>query len=118
MRGGLRALGLTLWLTAAWPVAAQDDEQLAAWREQLDRAEAEFASARQRAAAAEAAYVDMRHDRSIRGPEKAQIIAERGEAKQALADAEANLALVRDDARREGAPPQWTLPDPPAEAAD
>jgi septal ring factor EnvC (AmiA/AmiB activator) len=120
MLRALRALGLVLWLAAATPVpaAAQSDEQLAAWREQLDRAEAEVANARQRAAAAEAAYVNMRHDRSIRGSEKSEIIAALGEAKRELADAEANLAVMREETRREGAPAQWTVPDPPAEAAD
>jgi recombinational DNA repair ATPase RecF len=118
MRRGLRALGFALWLAAAGPVAAQDDEQLAAWREQLDRAEAEVATARQRAAAAEAAYVNMRHDRSVRGSEKSEVIAKRGEARQELADAEANLAVMREEIRRDGGPPQWTVSDPPADAED
>lgn len=119
MRTWLCVLVVGLWLVAAaFPVAAQDDVQLAAWREQLDRAEAEMTSAQQRAAAAETAYVNMRHDRSVRGEEKAKIIAQRGEAARELADAQANLAAVREEARRNGAPPQWTVPDPPADGDD
>lgn len=111
-------LALGLWLGMAGPVAADDDAQLAAWREQLDRAEADVANAQQRVDASETAYVNMRHDRSVRGPEKAKVIAARGEAAEALAAAEADLDRVRDEARRAGAPPQWVIPDPPAEAAD
>jgi len=111
-------LALGLGLATVGPAAAQDDAQLAAWREQLDRAEADVANARQRVDAAETAYVNMRHDRSVRGPEKAKIIAARGEAAQGLAEAQADLDRVRDEARRAGAPPQWVIPDPPDEVGD
>jgi len=111
-------LALALGLAAAGPVAADDDAELAAWRERLDAAQAEVTTAQQRAAAADTAYVNMRHDRSIRGDEKAKIIAARSDTKQALADAKVQLDAVREEARRAGAPPQWVLPDPSEEPAD
>jgi hypothetical protein len=111
-------LVLALWLGAVRPVAADDDAELAAWRERLDAAQAEVTTAQQGAAAAAAAYQNMRHDRSIRGDEKAQIIAARTDAQKALADAQARLAALRQEAWRAGAPPQWVLPDPSEEPAD
>ena len=109
MRWLALALGLSL---GANPVGAQDDAELAAWRERLDAAQTEVTNAQQRAAAADAAYVHMRHDRSIRGDEKAQIIAARSESKRELAAAKAQLAEAQEEARRAGAPPEWVLPDP------
>ena len=94
---------------------ADDDAELASWRQRLDQAEADLDRSREQAAAAHAAYVNMRHDRSVRGPEKAKIIAERAEAEHAVADAQARLDALREEARRAGVPPAWVLPDPPAE---
>jgi uncharacterized protein (DUF3084 family) len=111
------ALALALWLGAG-AVRAADDAELAAWRQRLDAAEAEVTSAQQRSTAAEAAYSHMRHEPSIRGDEKGKIIAERSEAKQAVATAEAQLAEVREEARRAGAPLEWVLPKPSEAPAD
>jgi len=117
----MRWLGLVLvlglWLGAS-PVAADDDAELAAWRERLDAAQTEVTHAQERATAAAAAYQNMRHDRSIRGDEKAKIIAARSESQQSLADARVQLDALREEARRAGAPPAWVLPDPSDEPAD
>jgi hypothetical protein len=112
------ALALALWLVAAAPLAAADDAELEAWRKSLDAAQAELTSAQQAAAAAAVAYQNMRRDRSIRGKEKAEIVAARSDTQKALVDAQARLAASREEARRAGAPPQWVLPDPSEEPAD
>jgi uncharacterized protein (DUF3084 family) len=118
MRGVVILLGLAVWFGAIAPSAAYDDAELAAWREQLDRAEAQLANAQSRANAAEAAYVNMRHDRSVRGDDKAKVLAERTAAQRNLTTAQTDLETLREEARRAGAPPQWVLPDSPAEDAD
>lgn len=107
---GLAGLVIALGFATLAAGAAADDEQLAAWREQLDRAESQLSEAQSRARAAETAYVNMRHDRSVRGDDKARVMAERGNARRELAEAQANLDSVREQARREGAPPEWVLP--------
>jgi len=116
MRWSPLALLLGLWLVAA-PVRAGDDAQLASWKQRLEQAEADLVRSREHAAAAHAAYVQMRHDRSMRGEEKAKIIAERANSEHAAADAQARLDALREEARRAGVPPAWVLPDPPAEAS-
>jgi hypothetical protein len=114
MRWSLLALVLGVSLVAT-PLRADDDDEFAGWRQRLDQAENELGSSREQAAAAHAAYVNMRHDRSMRGPEKAKIIAARAESEHAVADAQARLDALREEARRAGVPPAWVLPDPPAE---
>jgi hypothetical protein len=114
MRWSLLALVLGVSLVAT-PLRADDDTDLESWRQRLDQAEADLDRSREQAAAAHAAYVNMRHDRSVRGPEKAKIIAGRAESEHAVADAQARLDALREEARRAGVPPAWVLPDPPAE---
>ena len=101
---------------AAAPAGAEDDADHAGWKQRLDQAEADVVRSREQAAAAHAAYANMRHDRSVRGEEKAKIIAARAESEHAVADAQARLDALREEARRAGVPPAWVLPDPPAEA--
>jgi len=72
------------------------------------------AEARSRHLAAEQAYTSMRHRPSQRGEEKAAILAERTAAEAALADAEAQLAQVLEEARRAGVPPGWIREATPA----
>ncbi len=117
----MRWLGLVLLLALAFgagPTVANDDEELAAWRQRLDASQAEVTKAEQRAAATEIAYVNMRHDRSIRGDEKAKIIAARSSTKLELAEARSRFDAVREEARRAGAPPEWVLPNPSDAPAD
>jgi len=114
MRWSLLALLLGLCLVAA-PSRADDDAELAGWRQRLDQAESDLARAHESAAAAHAAYVNMRHDRSMRGEEKSKVLAERAATEHAVGDAQARLDALREEARRAGVPPAWVLPDPPAE---
>ena len=114
MRWGLLALVLGVSLVAT-PVRADDGAEFAGWKQRLDQAKAELDRSREQATAAHAAYVNMRHDRSVRGPEKAKIIAARAETEHAVADAQARLDGLQEEARRAGVPPAWVLPDPPAE---
>ena len=116
----MRRVGLALLLGLglagfAGRVAAGDDAELEAWRQRLASAQAEFDAAQSRATAADAAYQHMRHDRSMRGDDKAKVLADRSEAQQALAEAKEQLAEVKEEARRAGAPPEWVLPDPTLE---
>jgi hypothetical protein len=112
----LLLLVIGLCLAAAAPAPADDDAELAGWKQRLEQAEQEVVKAREQAAAAHAAYAGMRHDRSVRGDEKAKIIAARAESEHAVSDAQARLHALREEARRAGVPPGWLLPDPPAEA--
>ena len=115
-RWSLLALALGLWLAAA-PLRADDDAEMTGWKQRLDQAEADLVGAREHAAAAHAAYAEMRHDRSVRGEEKAKIIADRAQSEHAVEEAQARLDALREEARRAGEPPAWLLPDPPAEAS-
>jgi hypothetical protein len=112
-RWSLFALVLGLFLAAA-PLRAEDDAELASWRSRLEQAQSDLVRAREEAAAAHAAYTKMRHDRSVRGEEKAKIIARRAETEHAAADAQARLDALREEARRAGVPPGWIPPDPAA----
>ncbi len=102
---------------AAAPARAEGDADLAGWKQRLEQAEADVVRSREQAAAAHAAYVGMRHDRSVRGEEKAKIIATRAESEHAVLDAQTRLDALREEARRAGVPPAWLLPDPPAGAS-
>ena len=114
MRCALLVMLLGLSFVAA-PARADDDAQMAAWKQRLDGAKSDLVRAREEAAAAHSAYANMRHDRSMRGEEKAKVIAARAESEHAVADAQARLDALREEARRAGVPPAWVLPDPPAE---
>jgi recombinational DNA repair ATPase RecF len=116
MRRALLALLLGLWFVAP-PLRADDDAEMAGWKQRLDQAQADLVGAREHAVAAHAAYVEMRHNRSVRGEEKAKIIAERAQSEHAVEEAQARLDALREEARRAGVPPAWVLPDPPAEAS-
>jgi len=110
-------LALVLGLLLAGPLRADDEADLASWKQRLEQAEADLVRSREQAAAAHAAYVGMRHDRSMRGEEKAKVIAERAKSEHAVADAQARFDALRDEARRAGVPPGYLPPDPPAEGS-
>jgi septal ring factor EnvC (AmiA/AmiB activator) len=111
------ALACCLWL-AAVPAQADDESELAGWKQRLEQAQADLTRSREQAAAAHAAYARMRRDRSVRGEEKAKVIAERAETEHAVSDAQARLDALREEARRAGVPAAWILPDPPASSPD
>ena len=87
-------------------------------KQRLEQAESDLVRAREQAADANASYAKMRRDRSVRGEEKAKIIAERAETEHAVSDAQARLEALREQARRAGVPPAWILPDAPASSPD
>jgi hypothetical protein len=111
------ALAGSLWLAAA-PARADDEADLAGWKQRLEQAQADLTRSREQAAAAQKAYAKMRRDRSVRGEEKAKILAERAQTEHAVGDAQARLDALREEARRAGVPPAWILPDPPASSPD
>ena len=108
------AVILALFLAAA-PLRADDEADMAGWKQRLEQAQNDVAGARAQAAAADAAYAKSRHDRSVRGEEKAKFIADRANAEHAVMDAQARLDALREEARRAGVPPAWLLTEPPAE---
>ena len=75
------------------------------WRERLLEAQERLESARERAAAAQHAYRDQRQRKRLRGEKKAKLLAELKGAEQQLAEAEAELPVLLDEARRAGVPP-------------
>jgi septal ring factor EnvC (AmiA/AmiB activator) len=114
MRARAFALGLALALCLCAPPASADEESdLAAWKQRLEEAQAQVVDAQERAGSAEVAYQRMRHDRSMRGAEKAKVMAERAESEHAVGDAKARLEALREQARRAGVPPGWIYTDPP-----
>jgi hypothetical protein len=110
-----RLLVLVIGVCLAAAPAPADDAELGGWKQRLERAEGDVVRTREDAAAAHAAYVSMRHNRSVRGEEKAKVIAARAESEHAAKDAQARLDTLREEARRAGVPPAWLLPEPPAE---
>jgi len=86
----------------------------AVWVGRVRAAYGTVAEARSRNLRAQEAYTSMRHRPSQRGGEKAAILAERTAAEAALADAEAQLAQVLEEARRAGVPPGWIREATPA----
>ena len=113
----LLILAGSFWLAAA-PVRADDESDLAGWKQRLERAESDVVRAREQAADANVSYARMRRDRSVRGEEKARVIADRAETEHAVSDSQARLEALREQARRAGVPPAWILPDPPASRPD
>jgi hypothetical protein len=81
------------------------EEEVDEWRERLLEAQARLESARERAAAAQRAYRDGRQRKRPRGEKKAELLAELEGAEQELAEAEAELPVLIDKARRAGVPP-------------
>jgi hypothetical protein len=99
---------LTIWGSALASTDAQREAVQRAHAQHVDAVEA----ARARQEAAEVSYKRMRHRNRIRGDEKAQVLAEREAAKQALAQAERDLEEFLDRARRNGVPPGWVRNNP------
>lgn len=79
-------------------------EEIDAWRDKLLDARERVDGARQQAATAEMAYRDARKRRR-RGAERADLLAALTAAEQELAEAEAALPALLEEARRAGVPP-------------
>ena len=79
-------------------------EKIEEWRETLVAAQQRVNEATEGVAAAQHAYRDARKRRR-RGAERADLLAAQGAAEQELAEAEAALPALLEEARREGVPP-------------
>ena len=78
-------------------------EEIEEWRNTLLEAEQRVETAGEEVAAAQAAFRNARH-RSRRGDERGKLRADLTAAQQELADAEANLPVLLEQARRAGVP--------------
>jgi hypothetical protein len=87
----------------AAPATGLSAEQIEDWREQLVEAEARIERAQVDAAEAQAAFRQARHRRR-RGDARGELRAEMQAAEQELADAEAALPELLEEARRAGVP--------------
>jgi chromosome segregation ATPase len=80
------------------------DEEIEAWREKLVEARERVEEAGEQLTAAQEAYRDARKRRR-RGGERAELLDALKAAEQELADAEAALPELLEEARRDGVPP-------------
>jgi hypothetical protein len=79
-------------------------EEIDKWRQTLLESRERVDGAREQFAVAQQAYRDARK-RKRRGAERAELLAAQGAAEQELAEAEAELRALLEEARREGVPP-------------
>ena len=79
-------------------------EEIAEWRQTLLEARDRVDRAREEVAVAQQAYRDARK-RNRRGAERADLLAAQGAAEQELAEAEAELPALLEEAHRAGVPP-------------
>jgi hypothetical protein len=108
-RASCAAAVLALALAAGAPLeggAAPAPEMHDVWVGRLLAARQAVEQARARQAANRSLYSRMRHS-NARGEKRGELVEERGEAKKALAEAEARLAALLEEARRAGVPPGW-----------
>jgi hypothetical protein len=85
--------------------SAGSAKEVGEWRERLLEAQQRLESARERAAATQHAYRDWRQRKRPRGEKKEELLAKLEGAEQELAEAEAELPVLLDEARRAGVPP-------------
>ena len=103
-------------LIAIWGSAlASSDADRAAFQNRHAQQVRAVEAALARQEAAEVAYQQVRHRGRIRGDAKAQVLAEREAANEALAQAEQNLEDILEQARRAGVPPGWMRNNPQLE---
>ena len=79
-------------------------EEIAEWRQTFLEARERVDGAREQVTVAQQAYRDARK-RNRRGAERADLLAAQGAAEQELAEAEAELPALLEEARRAGVPP-------------
>ena len=87
------------------PAKRAPRDEFAQWRAALIEARAQFEAARKRKAAAQQAWRRARHLQRPRGESRAGLWNELRESSVALEEARARLPLLREQARRAGAPP-------------
>ncbi len=96
------ALAALPWLVT--PASATDalDE---AWRIRIASVQQEVTDAHARAESARNTYQDWRQRKYPRGVRKEELVREVDDAEEAAREAEAKLAALLEDARRQGVPP-------------
>jgi len=108
--GWIGLLLIACWvptLAGAVTVARARPEDRAVWVERIAQTNRALFDARIAAAVAKHEYVRMRHDKSVRGSEKDEILSKQAEASQKLLTSEAILEELLQLARRSGVPPGW-----------
>lgn len=113
MRRTLLGLALVLSFAAAWPAAGDPAEPredasepvAAAWEARLAEAQAKLTTARERVATSERALTRARHRRYPRGEAFDDLVAAAADARKTLADAEAELPELLEQARSAGVEP-------------
>jgi len=105
------------------PPGRPPDSQHAMWLQRLTQARDAVEQAREAAIVSDKAYSRMRSSRKLRGEKREALVDERAQAKLDLVDAERNLDIVLEQARRAGVPPGWVREamagfDPPAAPAN
>ena len=109
-RGWIGLLLIACWvptLAAAVTVARAKPEDRAVWVERIQQTNRALFDARIAAAAAKHEYVRMRHDKSVRGGERIEVLSKQAEASQKLLAAEKILEDLLQLAHRSGVPPGW-----------
>ena len=94
-------------LAGAETVARARPEDRAVWVGRIQQTNRALFDARITAAAAKHEYMRMRHDRSVRGGEKVEVMSKQAAASQQLLAFEKALEDLLQLARRSGVPPGW-----------
>lgn len=108
--GWISLLLIACWvptLAGAVTVARARPEDRAVWVERIAQTNRALFDARIAAAVAKHEYMRMRHDKSVRGSEKVEVLSKQAEASQKLLASEAILEELLQLARRSGVPPGW-----------
>ena len=108
--GWIGLLLIACWvpsLAGAVTVARARPEDRAVWVERIAQTNRALFDARIAAAVAKHEYMRMRHDKSVRGSEKVEVLSKQAEASQKLLASEAILEELLQLARRSGVPPGW-----------
>ena len=108
--GWISLLLIACWvptLAGAETVARSRPEDRAVWVERIQQTNRALFDARISAAAAKHEYMRMRHDKSVRGGEKVEVLSKQAEASQQLLASEKALEDLLQLARRSGVPPGW-----------
>ncbi len=108
--GWISLLLIACWvptLAGAETVARSRPEDRAVWVERIQQTNRALFDARIAAATTKHEYTRMRHDKSVRGGEKVEVMSKQAEASQQLLASEKALQDLLELAHRSGVPPGW-----------
>ncbi len=108
--GWISLLLIACWmptLAGAETVARARPEDRVVWVKRIQQTNRALFDARIAAAAAKHEYMRMRHDKSVRGSEKVEVMSKQTEASQQLLATEKALDDLLQLAHRSGVPPGW-----------